>query len=334
MSFIASALIWLFSMLDNVIYGFIGYVYEVLMRISDATIFNQDTFREFSTRIYSLLGIFMLFKLSFSLITYTINPDDLFEKSKGVQNLIGRVLIALLLLVVTPTIFVRARELQKIILDNSVIESIILGIGASGEQSAVVGGDIGGVGDTKNTAGTRMSFVILSAFLRPNASFTECRSGMYLTTGVNPTCLTQLNTKNSSEGIPIGTYVDTAWKYKDVSIILDNNLLQSKMKIGQGTEEVFIMDYKYIISSLAGIFVVYILIIFCIDIGIRSVKLGFLELIAPIPIITYIDPKASKDSAFSKWGKTCISTYVDLFLRLAAIYFAIFIFDNINFVDY
>ena len=75
--------------------------------------------------------------------------------------------------------------------------------------------------------------------------------------------------------------------------------------------------------------VAWILLMFCIDVAIRVVKLGFLQLIAPIPIISYIDPQGSKDGMFKKWTKTCISTYVDIFVRLMAISFAIFIINII-----
>ena len=52
-------------------------------------------------------------------------------------------------------------------------------------------------------------------------------------------------------------------------------------------------------------------------------KLGFLQLISPIPIISYIDPSSSKNGMFSKWLKEVGKTYADLFIRLGAVYFAI-----------
>ena len=41
-----------------------------------------------------------------------------------------------------------------------------------------------------------------------------------------------------------------------------------------------------------------------------------------------MDPKGSKDSAFNSWVKTLTSTYLDLFIRLAAVYFAIFLIQD------
>ena len=52
-------------------------------------------------------------------------------------------------------------------------------------------------------------------------------------------------------------------------------------------------------------------------------------MIAPIPIISRIDPKKGNE-VFNKWIKTCLSTYLDLFIRLIGIFFAIYIIKLIN----
>ena len=44
---------------------------------------------------------------------------------------------------------------------------------------------------------------------------------------------------------------------------------------------------------------------------------------APIPIISMLDPSSGKNGMFSKWLKECTKTYLDLFVRLGAVYFAI-----------
>ena len=49
---------------------------------------------------------------------------------------------------------------------------------------------------------------------------------------------------------------------------------------------------------------------------------------APIPIISYMDPKGSKDGMFNAWVKLLGTTYLELFIQLGAIYFAFFIFDS------
>ena len=92
----------------------------------------------------------------------------------------------------------------------------------------------------------------------------------------------------------------------------------------------FIIDYKYPLSTATAVIVCLLLITFCIDIGVRSVKLSFLQLIYPIPVISFMDPKSGKDGIFSKWYKMCFSTFLSLFIRLLALYFGIYIITRVG----
>jgi hypothetical protein len=48
-----------------------------------------------------------------------------------------------------------------------------------------------------------------------------------------------------------------------------------------------------------------------------------LEVIAPVPIMSLIDPKGAKDGAFSHWVKSLTSTFLDIFLKLGLVYVVI-----------
>ena len=63
-----------------------------------------------------------------------------------------------------------------------------------------------------------------------------------------------------------------------------------------------LFNYTPIISSICAGIVAWIILL-CIDVSVRVVKLGFLQLIAPIPIISYIDPQSSKDGMFKNGQK-------------------------------
>ena len=86
--------------------------------------------------------------------------------------------------------------------------------------------------------------------------------------------------------------------------------------------EYYAFYYAYIFSTIVGIFVAVIIISFTIDVAIRVFKLAILKLIAPVPIISYIDPKTQ--GAFQNWIKTLGLTYANVFIRLAIINFVIF----------
>ena len=87
----------------------------------------------------------------------------------------------------------------------------------------------------------------------------------------------------------------------------------------------YAFSYLPFISSVCGIILLLSLIGCCINIAIRALKLAVLRLIAPIPIISYIDPKSSENGMFANWVKTLTSTYLDLFVRLMVTYFVIYI---------
>lgn len=146
--------------IDRVIYSFIPYVYNLLMEIAGTTIFSEDIISKFSSRIYGLLGIFMLFKVSFSLLNYIVNPDDFTDKNKGFSKIISNILITLVLLVVTPWIFNEAMDVQRILLRDNIAGKLILG--TSGNS------------DIQNS-GQTMAYETFRAFYYPDdKTFPEC----------------------------------------------------------------------------------------------------------------------------------------------------------------
>ena len=81
-------------------------------------------------------------------------------------------------------------------------------------------------------------------------------------------------------------------------------------------------NYSFLISTLAGGFTAWIMMIFVLDIAMRSAKLAVLQLLAPFPIIMSIDEKGQ--SVLKKWIEESISTYADLFVRLFIIFLITF----------
>lgn len=76
------------------------------------------------------------------------------------------------------------------------------------------------------------------------------------------------------------------------------------------------LQLGFIVTMIAGIALIVYLMILCVDVLVRKLKLFFLEVIAPLPIISYVNPK---DKIFNQWFKMYLVTYVDLFIKLVAI---------------
>ena len=88
-------------------------------------------------------------------------------------------------------------------------------------------------------------------------------------------------------------------------------------------------DYDFLLSVVCGIIVMIFIFILCIDVIVRGLKLIFLQIISPIAVLSYINPK---DKILKEWVKMYASTYADLFLKLFSIQLAIKFINYIVFV--
>ena len=89
-----------------------------------------------------------------------------------------------------------------------------------------------------------------------------------------------------------------------------------------------VVTYRPLVSTAAGIFLIYILLSFTLDLGVRVVKFAFYELLAPIPIVLRIIP--SKKGTFDKWLKQTLSVYFEVFVRVGLMYIAIYFINAIT----
>ncbi len=87
------------------------------------------------------------------------------------------------------------------------------------------------------------------------------------------------------------------------------------------------IQYSLIISTAAGLFVCYIFISYCIDMGLRAAKLGFAQLVAPVPILARIVPSQKK--MFDSWTKFTLRSYFEVFVRIAIIFLGIFMITHL-----
>ena len=272
------------GILDGIVYNLINILYELFMTISNIAIIGQDTISEFTQRIYILIGIFMIFKITVSMISWYANPDSISDGKAGSGALIKRIVISLVCLAVVPWIFTFAYRIQYVILHENIIGNLVLG-----------GMTTTNPNDSIKSGGNIMAIRTFQGFFYPEnyvaGSFNDYDIAMS----------------------------STSWS--QTKKFVDENL--NRKENGE-----YIYHYQAFVSTLAGGFVAWILLIFCIDIAIRSVKLAFLQLIAPIPVLSYIDQKKG-DKIFNNWVSECTKTYLDVFVRLIAIYFGIFLISEV-----
>ena len=104
-----------FSSLDYYIYTTIAWA---IQGIFDLALLRPDVaqVREVIQKLYVFLGIFMFFKLTATFINYLLNPQDLLDRSKGVRKLLRNTVVALVLLIMLPSIFDIIYRGQKVFL--------------------------------------------------------------------------------------------------------------------------------------------------------------------------------------------------------------------------
>ena len=302
-----------FFFLDGLIYSFIVIVYNLFVDIAQTSIFTDEIIDLFASRVYVLLGIFMLFKVSFSILTYIINPDSFLDKNKGFPKLISNILITLVLLLLTPWIFSQLMDIQRIILRDNIIGKIF----STTDTNSNVIGDAGNV----------MAYQTYKAFFHINTDvYTSCVDLEKNYDPSNPSAFDECKTKGFNDSDNFENFAQNlryAYETNSISIYMNSDLLNQN-----GSDNDYTMYYLPFISTLAGGAIALLLIVFCFDIAVRSIKLGFLRMLAPVPIVSRIDPQKGKE-VFDKWLKLCISVYLDLFIRLIAIYFAIFVITQL-----
>ena len=330
-----------FFAIDSIIYGLIVSVYNLIISVSQTSIMSQGQIKAFASRIELLLAVFMLFKVSFSIITYIVNPDDFSDKSKGFGKLLQNTIISLLLLVFTPYAFSMAYDLQKIILEDNSIMTLVFGDSIDNNSNYT------------NEGGQLLAYSVMIPFFTPEThsgliSMPDCAKFVDKDGKFNRHCIAEIYSATNGSNIALENldlrgdllrFFTTGKFFKewDDATIIENYAMGVEKKnysltfrldavkfTTNGNLE-FIFKYNFLISTVVAAILLLILISFLLDIALRSVKLAFLQLIAPIPIISFMDPKSGKDGIFKKWYQMCLSTYLSLFVRLLAIYFAIYL---------
>lgn len=282
---ITKAIRWVFALLDWVFYNLISILMQAIFDIANFSL-SEGIFEKLINRVYLVLGIFMLFKITISLLTYLVNPDKISDKENGVGKLSMRVVLVLVMLIMLPSTFQLLNDVQNALLPT--LPRLILD-SSNGDDS------VNQISDN----GTKIATSIYGAFFYDNP---DCVGG-------EPTGVTPYNQ----------TTVDINYMFNNVNLSC------------QTTNNGSMYQYEYtpIISTLAGGFMCYVLIGICITVAIRMFKMMILRMIAPIPVISYIDPKSSKDGSFSKWVKTLTTTWLELFINLGILYLIVFLVNSL-----
>lgn len=308
----------LFSVLDRGIYGIVTILYNIIETLARTEIIKADAISGFTNKIYALIAIFMIFKISFSLINYLVNPDMIADKAKGGGVLIKNILITFILVIFVPFGFNMLYQLQNAILSDRIIEKFVYNTEST--ESGTLGILMNENCDEKATTSNIADYISLVAF-KTFFQIDEQSLTDY------PDDFEEIRDEYCRADVSEG--VGTA----SVSNLLRNNKVYSAPH-GISVSHYYVVSYTFFISTVVGIVLAAVFLGFCFDIALRSIKLQFLEILAPIPIVSYIDPDKSKNGMFSKWLKEVGTTWLSLFMRLISYHFAIYFISLVSDIEW
>lgn len=289
------------------IYCLIVYMYKIFYNIATTRFLQSEIVQEISANIYTLVSVVMLFAFSVTILSAIVNPDLLSDGKKGVKAVFKRAIIALMLIVVIPFAFDELYKIQETIMKNSLIEKIVVGIeyncNSSDKSKCEAGGNGGQV-----IAGT-----LMSAVLYLDDEMADADGNVNVSVSVS-----EYYSKMIAEDLP--KYIGAVAKNINVTAINPENANISN-------DEAYAFKFNGLIAIVVGLVTVYILVIFAIDVAVRVFKMAFMELTAPISIVSYV---AAGDKILSSWFKELGKTYAELFVRVAAIAFYLFLVSNLS----
>lgn len=325
---IYSAIRSLFAVIDQVVYFLMSILYEIFFAVAGVDFLSGDVIRSIYSRVQIILGVFMIFKLAVSILQGLVSPDVILDKKRGMGTIVSRIITSLLMLALIAPMNISASNewerqvnnngllfgtlfsLQNRILANNTIGRLIVGNNISEEFTS---------SKSLSETGRVFSTTVLKTFVGIN---TSPNSKEPVCSNINPGISNIIKSSKSSAGDILGivnigcSQAGSGSKSLFASVISDF--------IGN---EHYAVYYFLGASTIAGVIIDVILIGYSIDVAIRVFKLAILRLIAPVPIIGHMSISAKEgkgEDAFSRWTQTLISTYIDLFIRLAVIYFGLF----------
>lgn len=272
-----------FFIIDGLIYGVAGLFFKFALEFVNINDFINlsNVLSRVSQVIYSFLAIFMFFRVSFSLLQWLVDPDKMADKELGAKKIVINVMICLFLIVAVPKVFEVAMNVQ-----DKVIKENLIGQAIYGDENVKV-----------NDVGETLARATWGLFIRPADNLIDANIF------INETEVWD-NYFNVSQGVN-----------DDAEALLKLfGVLNSKTVIVAGEYK---LVYLFFISTIVGLYLCWTFVKLAIDFAYRAIKMFMLQLLSPIAIISYIDPKSSKNGVFAKWLKETVKTYISLFVRIA-----------------
>lgn len=329
---------YIFLAIDSVVYFFVSQGFKMYIALAQFKLFDDKVFNDLINRTYIIIGVIALFIVAYALLNSIINPDNASKGDKSLSKIVKNFIFAIIGIAIVPTVFNYFYYFQRVVLCNNLIPKILLAQKGDDSQADLLNDD---------KIGTQFATYLFQSFFYPKSI-----ENMNMTDVDNDGDLL----KSEAAKVEVG-YIGEAFDFEEsvnaekfkqydkdntgkynlqmaYEAAMDGEMFFTAFRIfllgGNGFANSVLnntVNYMIIVSTIAGVYCAYVLASLCIDMAIRAVKLGYLELIAPLPIMTLIIP--GKDGVFKAWIKKTGSCAFEVFTRLFIVSFVIYLIRTI-----
>ena len=289
------------------IFKLVNSAYRIFLALAEADIFENAEFDIITKNMYEILSIVMLFALAYGILVKIVDPENSKSGVDG-KKILQKLVMAIVLLALIPSIFSFMFGLQEAILESNVLNSIFTGSSNVGAQNI-------------QNAGNVMAVNSFKPFFTPNVN-----------NDTNPEDARGIIKNHTEYGVTLDNQESYGCK-KNECTLADVDTFAEKTgdfgfyqafaaNINEGE-----VDFQWLIALVVGGFLVYAMISFCFDMALRVCKLAFFEIIAPIAIFCNVIPKM--EDVFKKWLSNTTKTFISVFTRIIVMNFGVYLISII-----
>ena len=353
--------------LNATIYKFVGWLYQLYIVIASARILKSDAIESLTKRMMVIVGVVALFITAFSLIKALIDPD---KEIKNTSKIFVNIITSIIMLTLVNTVFNYLYEGQSLLLKQNVIGKIIIGgyndkgsdISISNAGN-VIAADTLGAFFTKNegltgldaedfacrdSEGNKLKVQDLIDRIDPeddseeNEKDNECYYEAPLTTGwkafkkgffkgflllpTDPIYQTIGGIVGGAKEMIDSGKQAKLYTYEDIlnlAVVDTSYFLYLAPGISSG-----VIEFSWLLAIICGFYLIYIFVSFCLDMAVRCAKLAALQIISPVAIMSRIIP--GQESIFNNWLKKTLTSFLEVFIKLAIIFFGVFLILQVH----
>ncbi len=304
--------------LSTIPFKFVNIVYRIFLQLAETNIFNESAYKSLTTNIYRIIAVVMLFVLAYAILLKIVDPDGSSKGIDGKQVLI-KFVTAIVLIILCPSIFSFAYGLQSTVLRSGVIGGIFTGQVNNGSQRGAVGNKNGGIIMSVNT--------YLPFFTNETGNDEAADKALKNSTALGvitrytpagEEAVLNCKKKKSCTFAEVKAFASATGSFAGFRAFA-NNWYDGEVSC------------DWLLALIVGCFLLYVIVSFCFDLGVRVCKLAFFQIIAPLAFICMAIPKM--DDIYKKWLKNTMSTFMGVFTRVLVMNFGVYLISLVATVN-